>query len=409
MESKQNYYASHMSEWQSSGVLDDAEKLVEKTPLARYAVLIPVAAHQESPVIYHALGEYARQQAAEDFTVVLNMNWPVDADEEAVKRCYAELDRARQDFPHLDLRTISHEYPAGTPMGTIRGDLWDTVIAADKENYDAGNQSELFIINHDIDTEKVPYMTMSNIQKNISASKKYTADNEIVHTTSTPMLHSLDPNLPNSSRAVRWMDTVFHLMQGPYDAALIIPATRYTSAGGMDRESMIGEVQGMLKSNGIGDSGLNQIRNPAIITSGRRAIGRVAAGHGIEGIWEDGTFHNTDIYREEELAQTDIDDDELYFAVEEFADNNLHVSLFVSTLVALEKEKVRQEGTDRPANRISISNIDFDFLSKNNKPIRQSLFRTAKIAHRVLDSCVEHPNADVIVSRALKKVADSID
>ena len=80
-----------------------ASELLLDGPLASCVVIIPVAAHQESQHIHHTVSEYARQDTSEPFTVIMFMNTSEGPNDAGVQATEAEFQRAKADFPNLDL------------------------------------------------------------------------------------------------------------------------------------------------------------------------------------------------------------------------------------------------------------------------------------------------------------------
>jgi hypothetical protein len=275
-----------------------SRRLTDAGPLASTVVIIPVAAQQESANIYHALSQYARQETDRSFTVVLGMNSPENLTSPAVQSSYSELNRARADFPNLDVRDVFKQYHDAS-IGMIRRDLWNGVMTAGMSGGIINAQNDILGINHDIDLTALPRHYIRAVQGYIEDPLQRTIP------TNTQIRHSYHPDFPNISRYVKWVDHLYAMMDIGYEAGTVVPMYAYAVQGGIDPTSVTNEINDLL-----GDSDLGPfIKSGKLQTSPRRYIARLAA-HGPDNIWTNDSFGNNDSCREA-LSGDDIDEKKL--------------------------------------------------------------------------------------------------
>ncbi len=253
-------------------------------PLEASVVLIPVAAAQDSALIYPALEQYAQSEKCLPFTIALNLNQPADVERDWIHAAQAEVDRAKEDFPLLDIRTIHRRYKAPT-IGEIRADLWDAAVRLADEESPTGKPALDYIgYNHDIDLMRLPKRFMSAAQM-AYYTKPHTA------VVATAVRHNRTGEFPYADRATALYDFMnTGVARAAYEAGLIIPFEIYKEYGGFLRDTKTHETR--VFSDG---SPYTILSAPPLYTSPRRLIERIGAGAGIDTLWTEETFgaHNT--------------------------------------------------------------------------------------------------------------------
>ena len=293
--------------------MDMAQELNYEQPLNRHVVLIPVAAHQEAGHIARAIDQYAAQEGAEPFSIILSLNSPEGSDRSAIESCMDEIDKAGQLHPNLDIRYVFNEYPPDTPIGRIRKDLWDATsfIALDSGAYDEPS-GEVIGINHDIDTISIGRHYIRNIQRHYAKSQQHLNQMDTPEQVDKPRFtqvkhfYPFDTH-PNIAKVMFWVDYAYR-QYGPggiYEEGLTMPLSHYAKMGGFDKNAKTYETGTLLPHNGyrLGISGT------PMETSPRRYIQRLGE-HGLHNIWTEESFGADDTCRVEEQP-SDITDDQL--------------------------------------------------------------------------------------------------
>ncbi|MFN4894445.1 MAG: hypothetical protein ACK5HO_01555 [Pseudomonadota bacterium] len=138
-----------------SAVASDLGPL-EQSKIASFC--IPVAGAQEMNKIYRCLQSFAYQTvSAERFEILLLVNF---SDQDQLQRnldiakLYEEIDRAKKDFPHLDIRVAALEFEHASPMtiGYLRSILCDAVVNRVSSR---GPTGDLIILSFDADTRAI--------------------------------------------------------------------------------------------------------------------------------------------------------------------------------------------------------------------------------------------------------------
>ena len=260
------------------------EALRRPAKLRQSVVLIPVAAAQDSKLIYPALEQYAKSERCLPFSIALNLNQPTSLAEDFITPAQNEVARAVADFPHLDVRTIQRRYDTPT-IGAIRADLWDATTTLAEEESD--HKIDRYIgYNHDIDLVRLPSHYMRETQYSF-----YTA----LHTpvVASRVRHDRTGNLPNANKATALYDAinteVAHLS---YEAGLIIPFATYRERGGFRRTMATHETRV------FSDYQHTILAAPPLYTSSRRLIERINSGATLATLWTDETFSAEDACRD---------------------------------------------------------------------------------------------------------------
>jgi hypothetical protein len=291
-------------------------------PMASTAVLIPVAAHQDSDLLFHTLGQYANQRGHGPFTMFLLLNAPADiASVESTDLAEAEVDRAIAAYPELDVRSATIQYENPT-IGRIRRDLWNAaMLLAYEEGRFASGGREVIGVNNDIDAVRVSPHYISRIQKHYNyfshLQEQYDSCRmPILSPASTRVSHAVAPTHPNVGMVTRWVDnTYFQLAgHGAYEAGVVVPFGHYVYSEGFQPEATSFETAWV-----TGGYPGYSIPGAQLYTSPRRFIDKLPENETTQ-IWLEGTFgandrcRNTlppDISREraEDLILSRLDDD----------------------------------------------------------------------------------------------------
>lgn len=381
--------------------------LAQGGALHEYTVLIPVAAHQESSVIYHTLQQLALQQTEIPFSVILNMNQPYESDEEAVSQTHKELARAKQDFQHLDIRQINKTY-LDPKIGAIRADLWDASLNAGIAGGTISKQQDMIGINGDIDLIKMPRHYIDTIQKTISRKQERTK--RIAQTIGFPVSQAVvvDPRWapiknaslqthPNVARATVWSDGLFRMTDVGFEAGAVIPMSWYAKYGGFNAEDKMSEVLNLIAK--APNTKVRMIKGLPLETSPRRYIERLHE-HRIDQIWGADTFHADEDYRNAINLPGDISQERLYDLISANASEDLAYAAVATASIKMQKKRAQDSKLDDIIWRMNTgeaNNLDTQYFDNARmKAVTAALSNGAFILGRI----VQHPDASLILDEA---------
>ncbi len=275
----------------------DADRPVSKT-----TVLIPVAAHQDGEYIVPTLAQYAQQKTEEPFTVFLHLNAPLDAaDTTRIEDAEVAIDRARELFPELDIRSSTTLYDSA-PIGRIRRDLWNAAFLLSYHEHGFAT-GDVIGINNDIDTHSISPHYIARIQHHYNRqalARQHlggtVAHNAVQGPATTRVTHAVSPSHPNTGKVTAWIDNSFFQAPGHigYEAGLVVPFSNYAQLGGFDETSKTHETS-WIHSNGI--VSLPYISGAQLYTSPRRYIDRLQK-HSAQEIWTEDSFGANDACRD---------------------------------------------------------------------------------------------------------------
>lgn len=166
-------WQEELTRGKDSAYSEDIERTVERTPelanldgSTKAIVTIPVGAKFEADNIHRTLMLYAKQdkEAIDDTLMLLHVNW-VDADQNDpdVIKTRQEIERARRDFPELNIAVIEsvwekEKIDAGgygdRLIGHVSQKMYDTAFAAVRRAIDTGKMSaddDVLVIKNDAD------------------------------------------------------------------------------------------------------------------------------------------------------------------------------------------------------------------------------------------------------------------
>lgn len=283
-------------------------------PLAKFLVLIPVAAHQEAPQIANALAQYASQKSEQPFSLILGLNAPDGLEESrGVASTMYEIDAAKQRHPALDVRSTSLQLYDSPKIGQIRRDLWNVALLASLNEGAYDNpRDEVIGFNHDIDLVSLNAGYMQRVQQ-FFGGRQWLYDMSKMDPTvnsirTTRMRHAISPDHSNISKAAFWADFVNYKSGGSYEASLVVPFSAYASSGGFPADATGYETANF--KDLIPWGGQHVIKGANIQTSPRRYIDRLQ--YGMNRIWEEGTFGHSDGCRDgrtrRDLSQPEVEE-----------------------------------------------------------------------------------------------------
>ena len=183
-------------------------------PMAYTAVLIPVAAHQESASIVPAMAEYANQGTADPFTIFILLNYPTDRPDADTRKSIAQVEAAKRQFPTLDIRYCVRGYDQPV-IGQLRKDLWDaTLRLAVSDGLYGQSGTDVIGINHDIDTVRISRHYLHNVQdhyENLQAVLDASGTPETPLPSRFTQVKHFFPfsTHPNIARALLWTDLTY--------------------------------------------------------------------------------------------------------------------------------------------------------------------------------------------------------
>jgi hypothetical protein len=288
----------------SQGDRDTAANIAESfqnpdKPMADTAVLIPVAAHQDGKHIFHTMEQYANQRGNKPFTVFLHLNAPFDtAPLEEVEFTIRETERAKDAFPHLDVRYDTMYYE-DEPIGGIRRNLWNAAFLL--AHHEGKTDSEIIGMNHDIDTQYISPHYIARVQRHYDMQRRRAGQvgvtNYIAHPVHTRVTHAVSKNHPNIGKVTTWIDNSY--FQDPakvgYEAGMIIPFSHYTDRGGFRAYSKTHETSWV--HDPFQKTAVPYLAGAQLYTSPRRYIDRLQE-FGSDNIWSNDSFTDTDNCRE---------------------------------------------------------------------------------------------------------------
>lgn len=274
-----------------------------------HCVNIPIAAHQDAHLIHAALGEYAKQDNCQPITTLLHLNAPASEPTSVFDEAYDHLERARIDYPHLDIRSIQTQYDQPR-IGKIRSDLWKTALKTAILDGSVSPTTDVIGYNHDIDIERLPVDYFAAVEKwyakrkrghaLINTSLNLPTERSVIlpYATTRAMHGTRTETHPNSSAVIAWSNLLTRLAGGSFEAAMIVPFSRYAKSNGFRDNHSTYETYSITQNSDDAYQQTNSlIPTRPLVTSSRRYLDRLHYG-GIDEIWQEGTFSATDACRE---------------------------------------------------------------------------------------------------------------
>lgn len=183
-----NWFADELRQREGDEYINRLEETINNSaelrnidPGIKTITTIPVAAASESDNIYGTLSVYAQQDkgALAHNIILLNVNWLDIAQNnpekrEKIDKTFAEIERARRDFPELKIATMTRQYraetvkPTGGPIGYVASDLMNTALYALHRGIEAGkvgSDSDVAVVRQDADMKGMSRHYLSNLEK----------------------------------------------------------------------------------------------------------------------------------------------------------------------------------------------------------------------------------------------------
>lgn len=226
--------------------VDGNEALRNLPPETRRIVVMPVAAAHEHANIYNTLELYAQQSAddRDQSVVLMNVNWPDDADMSAVTKTLEEIDRAKRDFPELRVAYFKKEWKRdwitdrdGQIYGTVVKYLNDTALRAIDR---AKIGHDVYLLTNDADARGLSLSYFAAYRK--ATERDPQADGFLGKLEWGTETFERYPGFHVAARMMQFVDTVYRHGSGPRKnvassgANFMVKASTYAAVGGYDGE-----------------------------------------------------------------------------------------------------------------------------------------------------------------------------
>jgi len=300
-ERAQLYFADRLTQQErdtaqaSAADFEDTER-----PMARTAVLIPVAAHQDMNLIFNTMDEYAKQKNADSFTIFLYLNLPAgtsDADA-VIDQAETMVQFARHTYQTLDIRYTGVTITDPT-IGYIRRELWNAVamLAYHEGLFEEG---DVIGLNHDIDTVRMSPHYMARVQQHFATRDQRAHSVNLHYPVHKPVVtrlsHAVLPDFPNAGKVTTWVDNTSFQSRSGYEAGFSLPFSHYMKQDGFDAKSITHETHNLYRSTGYA-----YLSGAQLWTSPRRYVKRLHE-HEIAEIWTPLSFGPNDTCRNDGLC-----------------------------------------------------------------------------------------------------------
>ena len=380
-------------------------------PMASTAVLIPVAAAQESGRIGHSLAEYGKQTTDEPFTVFLLLNCPTDQmDSKPVADTYQQIANFKRLYPHLDVRTSLMGVENET-IGGLRRDLWNSVLLlAHSEGTFTKTGQDVIGISHDIDTVYMSPRYIERVQKaydanvdNLAHPTQIGLSNVLLGRRGSRVKHAYPSNYPNISRVLKWVDATYSLSDpslAPYEEGMVLPLSWYAHRGGFNSNHATHETRTMSTAGGT-----KVIPGTVLETSPRRYIERLQE-HPVSEVWTTDSFTIADECRTT-LPKSDISLERATELIgEQLADDITNLW-----------DKRAYNGANPVIERLALSDDKFTYEA-TKADLQENVTRAARRQMRVIDrilrsvvqidALADKVAADYPVEEITKQVVDQL-
>ena len=211
-------------------------------------VAIPVAGHQEHGNIYHSLEQFTHQTLdPKKFEVCLYLNLPGREGEkddfllDNLKLTQAEIDRFKQDYPDIQVRSFSTTYRGDPPtIGAVRADLWTTIAYDMKKR---GREDDIMVISGDADIVSLNSTYLTSMVDTFQGTEAdiVTADLRWQPAPGLPYNAMVNRILRYQSFLDIVRDTNSHILHTA-DANTGISLAAYMAVGGYSRANALGEM-----------------------------------------------------------------------------------------------------------------------------------------------------------------------
>lgn len=290
--------------------------IIPGRPLAPTVAAIPVAAHQESPNILHAMNQYAQQRTDEPFSVLLYPNYPSRASKDEIDKTVDAIEHTKATFPQLDLRsTQADSLPKHHTIGSIRKTLWDTALLIAVQDRSFAKYGDVIGMNHDIDPVSISRNYVSRVQTKVFGDLQSPDPDSSPY--GTYVRHALDDTYKNVSKVVFWHDLACRTAgpTGSYSAGFVTTLKQYARKNGFNKNHDIHETLQL-----IDDEWIRMIPGANMATSMRRFQDRLHS-HSLGDVWTEDSFTSSDKCRTE--PSSDITDERARQLIDDSLDSFL--------------------------------------------------------------------------------------
>lgn len=188
------WYKNKLVEKKGKDYAKEIENVVDATPELRdlpkdikTIYTVPVAAAQESENIYSTLSLYGQQdeEALKKAVVILHVNWFADLMNNpdsvaSIRKTQQEIERARRDFPDLNIAVIETQYDraevmkTGGVIGYVAKKMMDTAllsVARSMERGEIPSTHDVLLVRNDADMFGLGRHHMMQMQKGLDTFK----------------------------------------------------------------------------------------------------------------------------------------------------------------------------------------------------------------------------------------------
>lgn len=179
------WYAARLADDFGPEYVEEVRRIIDSDPrisnlpdATRAIIAIPVGAAYEQDNIYNTLSLYARQQKVGEgeFSVALGVNniegITDDPQQRArVEKTLSEIERARRDFPQLNIIALRYEVPQeevdrhGSIIGLVTRRLYDAVALAAGEHAASHGTSDILMVRNDADSRGISPVYVERLLK----------------------------------------------------------------------------------------------------------------------------------------------------------------------------------------------------------------------------------------------------
>lgn len=178
--------------------------------------------------------------------------------------------------PDLPFSFFDQTYPAGTPIGTVRGDTYNGGIRAhQRQAIEHGRPvRDLLLTNMDADTRGTPEEYFARLQRRYDATQA-----EAWMGYPVVRHEKLDPRFPAANQILAWYDLLIRATKNSLPAHFSMNLRAYAADKGFEGD-MSGEQFPLWRMaiNKLSSSERGRIDDLVVVTSNRRLVGQMAAG-----------------------------------------------------------------------------------------------------------------------------------
>ena len=212
----------------------------------KIAVCMPVAAAQEYENVYNTLSLYSQQdkQSKEKTVIIMNVNWPDDADMTKVQKTIDEIEKAKKDFPDLQIATFTKTWSRswikereGKVYGEVVKYINDTALRAiQKKNI----ENDVYLLTNDADAKGMSKHYLSTLIN--STEKNKSKDGFLGKIEWSPELYEKYPGYHLSMRTYQLLESSLRASSAKHKnvassgANFLVKASTFAAVGGYNGE-----------------------------------------------------------------------------------------------------------------------------------------------------------------------------